>query len=149
MIQIHVMGWRIPISRTISNNRFFQIKRYLYVSSPGDVANWWEKLEPLNSKIRENCMKYYLPSTLVMVDEMKIRFGVRSKYTILMHNKPIIEGYKVSAICDHSYTLNWKFHSRVKGIAELSFGYRESIGIFAPTLAVVYQLAILSLPYAS
>lgn len=149
-IRIYVPVWKRPVSKAMGNNRFFQIKRYFHVSPPSSVIgpdNWWEKLEPLSSKMRESCKRYYLPSTSVTVDEMMIRFGGRSKHTVRMPNKPITEGYKVFAICDHGYTINWRFHSRVKGIGELSSAYRDSVGISAPTTAVVYQLAESSLPY--
>ncbi|KAH0602615.1 uncharacterized protein H6S33_008696 [Morchella sextelata] len=149
-IRIYVPVWKRPVSKAMGNNRFFQIKQYFHVSPPSSVIgpdNWWEKLEPLSSKMRESCKRYYLPSTSVTVDEMMIRFGGRSKHTVRMPNKPITEGYKVFAICDHGYTINWRFHSRVKGIGELSSAYRDSVGISAPTTAVVYQLAESSLPY--
>jgi hypothetical protein len=155
-VSLHVNGdrsqWRRPVSKAISNNRFFQIKRYFHISpsdreidSVSDI--WWEKLEPLSGLLRENCLKYYRPSSSVTVDEMMIRFSGRGRHTVRMPNKPITEGYKVFTICDHGYTMNWRYHSRVKGISELSLNYREMIGISAPSVAVVYQLAEQSLPY--
>lgn len=88
-----------------------------------------------------------MPSTSITIDEMMVRFGGKTKHMVRIPNKPIMEGYKVFAICDHGYTLNWRFHSRLKGIGELSSTYREAVGISAPSVAVVYQLAEQSLPY--
>lgn len=97
--------------------------------------------------MQEACQKYYLPLSHTTVDEMMIRFGGRSRHTTRMPNKPITEGYKVFAICDHGYTLNWRFHSPSCGISHLSPFYQEMIGISASTVATVYQLVEQTLPY--
>jgi len=151
-VQLYAHGWSKPISKAMSNNRFFQIKRYLHISSPDldtSGSKWWHKLEPINSKMQEACQKYYLPSSHITVDEMMIRFGGRSRHTTRMPNKPITEGYKVFAICDHGYTLNWRFHSSSSGISDLSSFYKEIISISASTVAIVYQLVEQTLPYCT
>ena len=97
-VQLYVHSWSKPISKTLSNNRFFQIKRYLHLSPPAintSGSNSWHKLEPINSKMQEACRKYYLLSLHVTVNEMMIRFGGRSRHTTRMPNKPITEGCKV------------------------------------------------------
>ena len=78
---------------------------------------------------------------------MMIQFGGRTQHTSRMPNKPITEGYKVFAICDHGYTLKWRFHSPCSGISDLSPSYQEAIGISASSVAIVYQLVEQSLPY--
>ena len=64
-----------------------------------------------------------------------------------MPNKPLTEGYKVFAICDHGYTLYCRFHSTSSSISHLSPVYPEMIGISASTVAIVYQLVEQTLPY--
>ena len=149
-IQLYAHRWSKPISKALSNNRFFQIKRYLHISPPAldtSRSNWRHKLEPINSRMQEECQKYYLPSSDTTVDEMMIRFGGRSRHTSRMPNKPITEGYKVFATCDHGYTLNWRFYPPSCGISHLSPFYQEMIGISASTVATVYQLVEQTLPY--
>ena len=105
--------WRINGNLTepmmhMSYTRFQQLKRYFHISepseSPFEQKEWWKKLEPLNSSIRDQAKKCFLPSTNVAIDEMMIRFLGRSAHTIKMPNKPICLGYKVLAVCDAGYT---------------------------------------------
>jgi hypothetical protein len=39
----------------------------------------------------------------VSFDEMMVPFSGRSKHTLKMKNKPILEGFKIWALCDHGY----------------------------------------------
>src|ERR1044072_6645343 len=59
------------ISKQMSLKRFEQIKRYLHISSPTvTINNYFEKLEPLLSKIRDVSKQLYMSSSNVSVDEM-------------------------------------------------------------------------------
>lgn len=134
------------ILRAMSLKRFSQIKRYLHISDPGQTlpqSQWYRKLEPLNSLIRDRCNQYYLPSSNVTVDEMMIRFGGRSLHTYRIPSKPITEGYKVLALCDVGYTYNWIFASRSESFAELVL-----LEHLTPTASAVFQLTT-ALPYAT
>jgi hypothetical protein len=128
----------------LSCKRYTKIKRYLHVSDPAETysdKDWYKKVEPLNSNIRQRSQALAVPATNTAVDEMMARFFGRSKDTVRMPAKPIKEGYKIFALCQAGYTYNWLFHSRTTGVAELP-AYSD----LAPTQALVYHLAC-SLPY--
>ena len=140
------LRWRIPLfySSALPKNRYTAIKRYLHISDPDNTytdAEWFKKVEPLNSTIRRRFQEVVVPASDVTVDEMMIRFHGRSKHSVRMPKKPIKQGFKIFAICQRGYTYNWLFHSRINGTAELDFTTQ-----FAATQSVVYQLA-LSLPH--
>jgi len=109
-----------PIMR-MSCKRFQHLKWYFHISEPTEALiqgkEWWKRLEPLNSSIRDRAKKCFLPSTNVTIDKMMIRFLGRSAHTIKMPNKPIGLGYKVLAVCDAGYTYNWELTSLVEGFA--------------------------------
>ncbi|KAF8242542.1 hypothetical protein K440DRAFT_638920 [Wilcoxina mikolae CBS 423.85] len=91
----HDMVW-IPyhdiFSTALSCSRFIQIKRYIHVCDPNihlNEAEWYKKLEPLNSSIRGRCQSLAVPATNTSVDEMMVRFFGCSKHTVRMPKKPI------------------------------------------------------------
>jgi len=80
----------------MSLKRFEQIKRYLHISSPmATINNYFEKLEPLLSKVRDVSKQLYTPNSNVSVDEMMVRFSGRSVHTVRIKNKPTPEGFKI------------------------------------------------------
>ena len=61
------------ISKQMSLKRFEQIKRYLHISPPMAMINdYFEKLEPLLSKIHDVSKQLYTPNSNVSVNEMII-----------------------------------------------------------------------------
>lgn len=136
--------YRVP-RNCMSLNRFQQLKRYFHVSDPRielDIKHWYEKLNPLASVLQERFRSYYLPATKVAIDEMVVRFCGRSHHTLKIRNKPIKEGYKIFALCDHGYTYSFLWYSSTQGIAELD---RSSTNL-TPTSCGVLQLAKLLPP---
>ena len=124
----------------MSLNRFEQLKRYFHVSDPRlelDSGHWYEKLEPLASVLRQRFRQYYLPATKVAIDEMVVRFCGRSRHTLKIRNKPIKEGYKIFALCDHGYTYGFLWYSSTEGIAELT----STASDISSTSKAVLQLA--------
>jgi len=125
----------------MSLNRFEQLKRYFHVADPRvqlDLKHWHQKLEPLASILRQRFRQYYLPGTKVAIDEMVVRFCGRSRHTLKIRNKPIKEGYKIFALCDHGYTYGFLWYSSTQGIAELSPTLSDHL---SPTSRGVLQLA--------
>jgi len=113
----------------MSLNRFQQLKRYLHISDPQvelDLKHWHAKVDPLASILRERFQKYYLPGTKFAIDEMVVRFSGRSRHTLKIRNKPIKEGYKIIALCDHGYTYDFLWYSSTQGIAELTVSAASS-----------------------
>jgi hypothetical protein len=94
--------------------RFEQIKRFLHVSSPAaTINNYFEKLEPLLSHVRDVSKRIYTPSSNVSVDEMIIWFSGRSVHTVRMKNKPTPEGFKIMSLCESGYTYTFLPTSRI------------------------------------
>ena len=128
--------------------RFQQIKRYLHIEpvyiEPRPSTEWWKKVEPLHTLLRERFQKALRPGSNLAIDEMMVRFSGRSKHTYRMPNKPISEGYRILALCWQGYTINWFYTSRATGIAE-QIQYTGPIHL-TPTSAAIYQL-LQVLPY--
>jgi len=90
--------------------RFQQIKRYFHVS-PLITTHWHMKLEPLASLLRTKFQDYVVLRQNVSFDEMMVPFSGRSQHTLKIKNKPVSEGFKVWALCDHGYLWDFLFYS--------------------------------------
>jgi hypothetical protein len=102
------------ISKQMSLKRFEQIKRYLHVSPPmATINNYFDKLEPLLSKVRDVSKQLYTPSSNVSVDEMMVRFSGRSAHTVRIKNKLTPEGFKILSLCESGYTYTFLPTSRI------------------------------------
>ncbi len=98
----------------MSLKRFEQIKRYLHIFSPiATINNYFEKLEPLLSKVHDVSKQLYTPNSNVSVDEMMVRFSGRSVHMVRIKNKPTLEGFKILSLCDSGYTYTFLPTSRV------------------------------------
>jgi hypothetical protein len=97
--------------------RFEQIKRYFHVSPPSlpsqSKSQWYMKLSPLFEVLRYQFQAYVIPGQNVSFDEMMVPFTGRSQHTLRIKNKPISEGFKIWALCDHGYTWDFLWYSRV------------------------------------
>jgi len=60
---------------------------------------------------------------------------------VKMPNKPISEGYKIWALCDRGYCIDWRFHSRTCSVAELSPKLCKDKCGLPPSVAAVEELA--------
>ncbi|PWW72382.1 hypothetical protein C7212DRAFT_228114, partial [Tuber magnatum] len=91
--------------------------------------------------------RYCTPATHVSIDEMMIRFIGRSVHTVRLPNKPIPEGYKVFALCEHGYTYSFMYTSQINQFSEYDLPYRGPGNLqLSPTSLAVFQLAT-ALPY--
>jgi hypothetical protein len=99
----------------MGQTRFEEIKRWFHLSPPQTLARrrFFNKLEPLSSHLQERFQNYVVPATQISIDEMMVRFTGRSHHTLRMPNKPIPEGYKIYALCEHGYTYAWAYYSRI------------------------------------
>jgi len=107
-----------PIMRYMSCNRYQQIKRYFHISPPEDTykrEDWWRKMEPLASHLRQRFQQHFLPSSNISFDEMMVLCKGRSAHTIKLPGKPIDQGYKIYALCDQGYTYLFLFYSGMTG----------------------------------
>lgn len=130
------------VCNSIGVVRFEQLKRYFHVSDPTlpkpSDNEWFFKMEPLSSKLRNAFQQYFVPGTKVSVDEMMIKFFGRSKHTIKIKHKPIKQGYKVWALSYKGYTYSFLYYSGVKGIGTAEI---QQIPGLTPTVSAVYHLA--------
>jgi len=133
----------------LSQNRFEQLKRYFHISPPYQHlprAQWYEKFQPLANLLATKYQALLVPASKVAVDEMMIKFTGRSVHTTLIRGKPIPQGYKVLALCDHGYTYSFLFTSRAESFAELNSSLYSGPLKLSPTSCAVYQLAC-TLPF--
>jgi Transposase IS4 len=121
----------------LSKNRFEAILRNFYFKDRGFALkkdNWWDKLEPIFSILREKCALYWLPSTNLTVDEIMLKFEGRTTQKITIPGKPIPTGFKIFALGDSGYTLNWECTR--PGIAEGILREKKRISVSIPNSSI-------------
>jgi hypothetical protein len=110
-------GFKAPthyIAQKMTMKRFQQIKRFLHISELySDHRPYYAKVEPLLSHVRNISKLLYIPSSNISIDEMMVRFSGHSIDTTWIKNKPIPEGFKIFALCDHGYTYTFLPTSRI------------------------------------
>lgn len=112
----------------ISQFRFEQLKRYIYISESRTVIsnvsekNWWYKLESLTFTFKESCKKYYISSSNIAVNEIMIKCFERIKHTVKISHKLIKQRYKMFALTEHDYVWIFFWSSRQLSI-EAMFKY--------------------------
>ena len=65
-------------------------------------------MDPIFSILRQKCSLYWRPSTNLTIDEIMIKFEGRTTQKITIPGKPIPTGFKLFALGDSDYTLNWE-----------------------------------------
>jgi hypothetical protein len=114
---IHRYLWRnnngILRNSSISKHRFEQIMSFLHFKDRGESpssigANWWDKLDPIMSILRQKSALYWLPSTNITVDEVMIKFEDRTSQKVTISGKPISTGFKIFALANSGYIFNWE-----------------------------------------
>jgi len=96
----------------LSKNRFEQITKYIHFKDRGENAvkgeDWWLKLGTAWTTIKAKCPRYWIPGSNLTVDEVMIKFEGRSSQIINIPAKPIPLGFKLEALADRGYILNWE-----------------------------------------
>jgi Transposase IS4 len=95
----------------LSKNRFESILSNFHFKDRGfnpEKGNWWDKLEPIFSILRQKCSFYWIPSINLTVDEVMLKFKGRTTQKITIPGKPISTGFKIFALGDSGYTYNWE-----------------------------------------
>jgi len=121
-----------------------QIKRFFYLSpleKKYERDNWFEKLEPLASTLRQRFRDFYFPSTNLSNDEMMVSFEERSIHIQKQPNKPIDHGYKIWALCDYGYTWTFLFYSGAVGneISPMTLETKRFADIAADMAAAIFR----------
>ena len=131
------------VSNHIARDRWQQIDRFLHISDPEEGKDEvpFEKLVPLNNKLRERFKKYWIPGTYLAVDKSIQRFTGRSSEIVNIPSKPTPEGFKVWVLANQGYVLEWMWHTKGEnpGPWELDDFWTEDLG-FSKTQAVVFDL---------
>ncbi|GMF56648.1 unnamed protein product [Phytophthora fragariaefolia] len=84
---------------------------FFHLSAVETTSNeWFAKVEPFASQLKQHFETLYIPGSNASVDEMMIRC---SAHTVRKKNKPISEGYKVIALCAKGYCFTFDLVSRV------------------------------------
>ena len=86
---------------------------FLYFKDRGENpssigANWWDKLDPIMSILRQKSAFYWIPSTNITVDEVMIKFEGRTSQKVTIPDKSISTGFKIFALTDSDYIFNWE-----------------------------------------
>ncbi|KAG5742566.1 hypothetical protein H9Q72_014563, partial [Fusarium xylarioides] len=99
-------------------DRFFDLNLFIRPYDPDsidpqatDFRKVYQKVKPWSNIIKSASNRLYFPGSFVAVDEGMIRFTGRSGDTVKMPKKPIKEGFKIWAIAEGGYFLNWLWHS--------------------------------------
>jgi len=132
------------IIRYMTLVRFEQLKRYFHVAPPREFplpsSKWTYKVQPLAYNLQRRYQYYCLPASEVAIDEMMVRFTGRSLHTTMIRGKPIPQGYKMLAICEHGYTFSFMFTSQSESFSDILDIYQGTQSL-SPTSKAVFQLA--------
>lgn len=124
--------------------RFEQLKRFFHVAPPREAplppSQWSYKLQPLAYNLQRRFQHHCLPATEVSIDEMMVRFTGRSNHTTMIKGKPIPQGYKMLALCEHGYTFSFMFTSNSESISDMLSLY-HGVERLSTTSQAVFQLA--------
>lgn len=117
-----------------------------------EIFAW--RVEPIATMIRQNCQQLWEPCSHLAIDEAMIPFRGRTHHKAKLPNKPIKEGYKIWAVGDAGYILDWLWHSRLDGPESIpangltvdrvtgTFKDGEKTQVhLAPTFALIIRLA--------
>ena len=125
---------RVPLSK----NRFEDILHNFHFKDRGMAPkkdNWWDKLEPIFSILRQKSVYYWLPSINLTINEVISKFEEKTTQKITISYKPILIEFKIFALGDSGYILNWECTR--PGLAEgvLTEKKRISISISNPFIS--------------
>ena len=117
----------------LSKNRFEFILSNFHFKDRGlnpVQGNWWNKLDPIFSILRQKCSFYWIPSTNLTVDEIMLKFEGRTAQKITIPGKPIPTGFKIFALGDSGYIYNWECTK--SGLAEGVLTEKKRISVKIP-----------------
>ena len=136
------------INQHISKNRWMQIDRFFHISDPTDEApketTPFAKTAPLCDELRALFKHYWLPGKDLAIDELIVGFTGRAEQIVNIPSKPTPEGYKIWAIADEGYILDFLYHAKGSKASQGPLGIqpkwtRGSYGL-SKTEAVILEL---------
>jgi hypothetical protein len=120
-----------PFQRYITRQRFEQISRYLKVNNPQDqldTTEYFMKIEPLLSTVRDACQNLILLPHTVSIDENLLGSRVRTVHLVQIDCKAAGKGYKIYTLACGSYLYNWMYTSKAAKVPEAKYYEPRSEG---------------------
>ncbi len=120
-----------PFQRYMTRQRFEQISRYLKVNSPQDqlsTSEYFMKVEPLLSAVRDACQKLIILPHTVSVDENLLSSRVRSVHLVQIDCKAAGKGYKIYTLACGSYLYDWIYTSKAAKVPQAKYYKPQSEG---------------------
>jgi Transposase IS4 len=125
----------------LSKNRFKSILCNLHFKDRGlnpFKDNWWDKLSPIFSILRQKSSYYWQPLINLIIDEIMLKFEGRTTQKVTIPGKLISIGFKIFALGDSGYIFNWEY-SRL-GILEGVLTKKERISVKVPNSDLIVFL---------
>jgi hypothetical protein len=119
------------ISSIMARNRFIELLRYFYVTTPGQQQQQSGPLRKVHWFVRQmqdNFSSFYMPSQALTVDEAMVGYKGRSEMKQYIKNKPTKWGYKIWCLASSNYLLAFHVYE----------GKRSSKRINSPHDAVIF-----------
>jgi Transposase IS4 len=128
--------------------RWQQIHRFLRINDDDSwpSTDWWIKLEPIASLVRQACKSAVNPGSWLAVDETMVKFEGRTHHNVKIKGKPIDEGFKVWSLGFDGYIWSWLWHYGREGTEDIrpqafySQGKERPVAKLAPTFQVPISL---------
>lgn len=119
-------GWRHEeVAERISKIRFAQIDRFFRTHSLSPGRKVYNKIEGLSDRLRANFKDVWFVGTHLTVDESIQGFQGRASETVNIPSKPTPIGFKIWALCNEAFLVDWTFHSNGEGPWDLDEYYTD------------------------
>ena len=98
--------YQVAVASVFSRNRFFQLLKYLHVSSPTEVPAREHpdyklyRIKPLTDTLSQTFQQMYNPHREQSIDEAMVKYKGRVKFLQYMPMKPCKRGIKIWCRCD-------------------------------------------------
>lgn len=134
---MHIVG------QYIGCNQWQQINYYFYCTAPReednkDFQNTFKRIWDLSEHLHLCCREFYQPGINFTVDKIIEGFTGRTPEIVNIPTKPTPEGFKIWALSNQGYILDWMFYAKSSkgGPYNLNPHWHQNKG-FSKTQAVV------------
>jgi Transposase IS4 len=120
-----------PVQKYMTRERFEQTSRYLKINNPLDeldITEYFMKVEPLLSTMREACQRLILLPHTVNIDENLLASEARTVHLVQIDCKAAGKGYKVYTLACGSYLYDWIYTSKAAKVPQAKYYTPRSKG---------------------
>jgi hypothetical protein len=113
-----------PLQKYMTRQRFEQTCRYLKINNPHDelsTQEYWMKVEPLMSSLRDASQRLILLPHTVSIDENLLAAKVRSIHLLQIDCKAAGKGYKIYTLACGSYLYDWMYTSKAAKVPQANY----------------------------